>query len=158
MIFFAAQRDVLGNRKNRIKFNARVKMTEKENSFIKELGLDTNPSVSLSVCGSSAPLKESSDSEVISSDELQSLIAFFEKAQKVSSKSLSFTINQMPDISTLWVDELGEGLAQSTSLNSLTLAVNNCSKTNSIWGRELGEGLVPSIALNSVCYEDQSYF
>ena len=48
-----------------ITINAWVEMTEKENKLIKELGLDKNPLFSLNVRGTSAPLKESSDSKVV---------------------------------------------------------------------------------------------
>ena len=106
-----------------ITINAWVQMTEKESNLIKELGLDKNPSVLLNVCGTSAPLKESSDSEVISIYEPHSLSAFFEKAEKGSSKSLSLTIGTQTHQLSLHV--LREALARSTSLNSLTLAINN---------------------------------
>ena len=65
-----------------ITINAWVEMTEKENKLIKELGLDKNLLFSLNVRGTSAFLKESSDSKVVSSDKPQSLIALFEKATK----------------------------------------------------------------------------
>ena len=146
-----------------ITINAWVQMTEKENQLIKELGLDKSPSVSLNVRGTSAPFKESNDSKVISiaSNELESLIASFEKAEKVSSKSLSLTINQLPDADTLWVDKLCESVAESTSLNSLTLAINNYRETSRFWIYELGEGLAKSTSLTSLTlainiYSDRS--
>ena len=126
-------------------------MTEKENNLINELGLDKNPLVSLNVCGTSAPFKESSDREVISIDEPGSLLAFFEKAEKVSSKSLSLTINQMPDTSSLWmVYELGKVLAKNTSLKSLTLAINIYGKADALWAYELGNSLAKSTSLKSL--------
>ena len=75
--------------------------------------------------GNSEPLKESSDTKVVSSDEPQSLIALFEKATKgpskftedTSQKSLTIKINE----SNEWEHVLGEGLAGNTSLKSLTL-------------------------------------
>ena len=85
------------DRPSSITINAWVQMTEKENNLINELGLEKNPSVALNVCETGAPLRESSDSEVISMDEQSSLLAFFEEPEKVSSKSLSLTINLMPD-------------------------------------------------------------
>ena len=73
-----------------ITITAWVEMTEKENKLIKELGLGKNPLFSLKVCGTSAPLKESRDNRVVSSDEPQSLIALFEKAtQKTLRRNLS---------------------------------------------------------------------
>ena len=134
-----------------ITINAWIQMTEKENNLINELGLDKNPSVSLNVCGTSAPLKESSDSEVISIDEPSSLFAFCEEAEKVSSESLSLTINQMSDTSGFrMVYELGKVLAKSTLLKSLTLAVNIYSDTDIHWKYELGEGLARCKSLESL--------
>ena len=133
-----------------ITINTWVQMTEKEKNLINELGLDKNPSVSLNVCKTGAPLKESSDSEVISSDEPSSLFAFFEKAEKVSSKSLSLTINLMPDTSHFSLYKLGHGLKKVTSLNSLTLAINIYSDTDSLWTCELGKALEESTSLNSL--------
>ena len=126
-----------------ITINAWVQMTEKENNLINELGLDKNPSVSLNVCGTSAP------SEVISIDEPNSLFAFCEKA-KVSSKSLSLTINLMPNTSSSSLNELGEALAKSTSLNSLTLTFNIYGYTRAFWTGELGMALAKSTSLNSL--------
>ena len=57
--------------------NAGVEMTEKENKLIKQPGLDKNPSVSLNM---------STDCNVVSCYEPQSLIAFSEKASKGPSK------------------------------------------------------------------------
>ena len=127
-----------------------VQMTEKENNLIHELGLDKNPLVSLTVCGTSAPLKESSDSKVISSNNPQSLIAFFKKADKVSSKSLSLTVNLIPYTISLWPYKLGKVLAKGTSVKSLTLAVNIYSNTMSYWIYELREALAKSTSLNSL--------
>ena len=82
-----------------ITINAWVQMTEKENNLVNELGLDKNPSVSLNVCGTSAPLKVSSDSEVISSDEPESVIAFFEKAKKESNVTKEHGLDKNPSVS-----------------------------------------------------------
>ena len=133
-----------------ITINSWVQMTEKENNLINELGLDKNPSVSLIVCGTDVPLKESSDSEVISSDEPRSLFAFFAKPEIVSSKSLSLTINLMPDTRRLWLFELVYRLKKVTSLNSLTLAINNYIETDSFWTYQLGKALAESTSLNSL--------
>ena len=132
-----------------ITINVWAQMTEKEN-LINELGLDKNPSVSLNVCGTSAPSKESSDKEVISIDEPSSLFAFFDEAEKVSSESLSLTINLMPDTDIHWVYELGEGLEKSTSLKSLTLTINIYSDTNADWGYVLCSSLAKSTSLKSL--------
>ncbi|XP_015771064.1 PREDICTED: uncharacterized protein LOC107349432 [Acropora digitifera] len=78
-----------------ITINSWVQMTEKVNSLINELGLDKNPSVSLNLCGTGAPLKESSDSEVISSVKPSSLFASFEEAEKVSSEKEKDLINEL---------------------------------------------------------------
>ena len=144
---------------------------EKEKNLINELGLDKNPSVSLNVWETGAPLKESSDSEVsssdsevsssdsevsssdsevLSSDEPSSLFAFFEEAEKVSAKSLSLTINLMPDTSRFWLRELCRCLKKVTSLNSLTLAINNYSDIDHLWVYELGEALAESASSNSL--------
>ena len=143
--------------------NTWVQMTEKENNLINELGLDKNPSVSLNMCETGAPLKESSDSEVISSDEPSDLFAFFEEAEKVSSKSLSLTINLMPDTSRLLLHELGYCLKNVASLNSLTLAINIYSDTDGFWTYELGKALEESTSLNSLTlainiYSDRDRF
>ena len=130
--------------------NSWVQMTEKENNLINELGLDKNPSVSLNVCGTTAPLRESSDSGVISTDEQSSLFAFFEETEKVSSKSLSLTINQMVDTGGFWLYELRGGLEKVTSLNSLTLAINIYSDIESFWGHLLGQALAEISSLNSL--------
>ena len=133
-----------------ITINSWVQMTEKEKNLINELGLDKNPSVSLNVCETGAPLRESSDSKVVSIDGQRSLLAFFEKPEKVSSKSLSLTINLMPDTSHFLLYELGYGLKKVTSLNSLTLAINLYLDTDSLWTRELGKALEESTSLNSL--------
>ena len=78
-----------------ITINSWAQMTEKENNLINELGLDKNPSVSINVCETGAPLKESSESEVISSDEPSSLFAFFEEAENVSSEKEKNLINEL---------------------------------------------------------------
>ena len=137
--------------------NAWVEMTEKENKLIKELGLETNPLFSLNVRGTSAPLKESSDSKVVSSDEPQSLIALFEKATKgpsseftedTSQKSLTIEIND--DKSDEWEQGLGERLAGSTSLKSLRLEIYKYREDNDEWGRGLGEVLARNTSLESL--------
>ena len=135
----------------------RAEMTEKENKLIKELGLDKNPSFSLNVCGTSAPLKESSDEKVFSSDEPQSLIALFEKATKgpsseftedTSQKSLTIEVND--DKSNEWEHSLSEGLAGNTSLKSLILEIDNYDDDNDEWGRGLGDGLARNTSLESL--------
>ena len=137
-------------RSSSITINAWVQMTEKEKNLINELGLDKNPSVSLNVCETSAPLKESSDSEVISSDEPSSLFAFFEKPEKVSSKSLSLTINLMPDTSLFSLYELEHRLKTVTSLNSLTLAINIYSVIKGGWIYHLVLALAKCTSFNSL--------
>ena len=137
-------------KRSSITINSWAQMTEKENNLINELGLDKNPSVSLNVCETGAPLKESSDCEVISIGEPSDLVAFFEKAEKVSSKSLSLTINLLPDTGSFLLYELGLSLKKVTSLNSLTLAINIYSDTDSSWPYELGQALAESTSLNSL--------
>ena len=143
-----------------ITINAWAEMTEKENKLIKELGLDKNPSFSLNVCGTSAPLKESSDEKVFSSDEPQSLIALFEKATKgpfseftedISQKSLTIKVND--DKSNEWEHSLSEGLAGNTSLKSLTLKIGNYDDDNDELGRGLGDGLARNTSLKSLTLE-----
>ncbi|XP_015769080.1 PREDICTED: uncharacterized protein LOC107347631 [Acropora digitifera] len=139
-----------------ITINAWVEMTEKENKLIKELGLDKNPLFSLNVRGTNAPLKESSDSKVVSSDEPQSLIALFEKATKgpykftedTSQKSLTIEVND--DKSDEWEHSLGERLVGSTSLKSLRLEIYKYREDNDEWGRGLGEGLARNTSLESL--------
>ncbi|XP_074629296.1 uncharacterized protein LOC141886897 [Acropora palmata] len=139
-----------------ITVNAWVEMTEKENKLIKELGLDKNPLFSLNVRGNSEPLKESSDTTVVSSDESRSLIALFEKATKgpskftedTSQKSLTIKIND--DESNEWEHVLGEGLAGNTSLKSLTLEIGDYCDDNDEWGWGLGEGLARNTSLESL--------
>ncbi|XP_044166056.1 LOW QUALITY PROTEIN: uncharacterized protein LOC122950011 [Acropora millepora] len=133
-----------------ITINSWAQMTEKEKNLINELGLDKNPSVSLNVCETGAPLRESSDSEVISIDESSSLFAFSEEAEKVSSKSVSLTINLMPDTSRHWLHKLRHCLKKIISLNSLTLAINIYSDIGSLWVYALGEALAESASLNSL--------
>ena len=137
-------------RPSSITVNAWVQMTEKEKNLINELGLDKNPSVSLNVCGTGAPSKESSDSGVISSDEPSSLFAFFEEAERASSKSVSLTNNQMPDPSPSWLRQLRYCLKNVTSVNSLTLAINIYSDTDSFWPYDLGKALAESTSLKSL--------
>ncbi|XP_067019550.1 uncharacterized protein [Acropora muricata] len=148
-----------------ITINAWVEMTEKENKLIKELGLDKNPLFSFNVCGTSAPLKESSDSKVVSSDEPQSLIAFFEKATKgpsseftedTSQKSLTIKIND--DESNEWEHGLSEGLAGNTSLKSLTVEIDDYGDDNDEWGRGLGEGLARNTSLESLTIKIKADF
>ena len=139
-----------------------LRMTEKENNLVNELGLDKNPFVMLNVCGFSELLKESSDSEVISSNNPRSLNAFFKKAGKVSSKSLSLSVILMPDTSSFWLNALSNGLQKITSLNSLTLAINYGDES-SFWAKELGEALAKSTSLKSLTltinnYPDESRF
>ena len=131
-----------------ITINSWVQMTEKENNLIKELGLDKNPSVSLNVCETGAPLRESSDSEVVSFDGQRPLLAFFEILEKVSS--LSLTINLMPHRSHFLLYELDHCLKNGISLNSLTLAINIYSDTDGSWSLALGEALEESTSLNSL--------
>ncbi|XP_044164938.1 uncharacterized protein LOC114949280 isoform X1 [Acropora millepora] len=143
-----------------ITINGWAEMTEKENKLIKELGLDKNPSVSLNVCGTSAPLKEASDEKVFSSDEPQSLIAPFEKATKgpfseftedTSQKSLTIKVND--DKSNEWEHSLSEGLAGNTSLKSLTPEIGNYDDDNDELGRGLGDGLARNTSLKSLTLE-----
>ena len=127
-----------------------LQMTEKENNLINELGLDKNPLVSLNVCGFSEPLKESSDSEVILSNNRRSLSAFFKKAGKVSSKSgLSLTVIVFPDTSRFWPYEFGNGLKKVTSLKSLTLAINGYDDIGGILLVAIGHCLAKSTSLTS---------
>ena len=147
-----------------ITINAWVEMNEKENKLIKELGLDKNPSFSLNVCGTSEPLKESSDSKVFSSDEPQSLNALFEKATKgpskftkdTSQKSLKIKIND--DESNEWEHGLGEVLAGNTSLKSLTLEIEDYGYNKDEWGRSLGEGLARNTSLESLTIKIKADF
>ncbi|XP_044164928.1 uncharacterized protein LOC114949420 [Acropora millepora] len=155
-----------------ITINAWVEMTEKENKLIKELGLDKNPSFSLNVRATRAPLKESShgDSNVVSTDEPESLIALFEKATKGPSKftedtsQKSLTIKSIDDISTEWKHALNgntlfsrfcegrcydrlarnlnnEWLAGGTSLKSFTLEIKSYHDDNVEWRSAHGEVL-----------------
>ena len=141
-----------------ITINAWVEMTEKENKLIEELGLDKNPLFSLNVCGTSAPLKESSDSKVVTSDEPQSLFAHFEKAtngrskftEDASQKSLTIKVND--DKSNEWENRygLGERLAENTSLKLLTLEIDDYCDDNDEWGLGLGEDLARNASLQSL--------
>ena len=140
-----------------ITINAWVDMTEKEKKVVKELGLDKNPLFSLNERGSSSPLKESSDSKVVSCDEPQSLIAPSEKATKgpssefaedTSQKSVTIKVND--DKSNEWDNGLGEGLAGNTSLKSLTLEIDDNCDGNDEWGLGLREGLARNTSLESL--------
>ena len=144
-----------------ITINAWVEMTEKENKLIKELGLDKNPSFSLNVHGTSSPLKESSDSKDVSSDEPQSVFALFEKATKgpsskftedTSQKSLTIKIND--DKSNESEHGLAEGLVGNTSLKSLPLEMydsdDEYSDDDNEWALGLGEGLARNTSLESL--------
>ena len=133
-----------------ITINAWVDMTEKEKKVVKELGLDKNPLFSLNERGTSAPLKESSDRKVVSSDEPQSLIARFEKAtegpfkltEDTSQKSLTIEINDKS-----YEHGLGEG---DTSLKSLTRKIESFGDTGKEWGRDLGKRLARNTSLESL--------
>ena len=146
-----------------ININAWVEMTEKENKLIKELGLDKNPLFSLNVRATRAPLKESSDSKVVSSDEPQSLIALFEKATKgpskftedTSQKSLTIKIND--DKSNERGHGLGEGLARNSSLESLTIKINKYNNVNWKWEYGVGEVLAGNTSLKSLTLEIDDY-
>ena len=141
---------------SQININAWVELTEKENKLIKELGLDKNPLFSLNVRGTSAPLKESSDNKVFSSDEPQSLIALFEKATKGPSKftedtsQKSLTITSDDDKSGERGHGLGERLAGNTSLKSLTLEIDCYYDLDAEWERGLREGLARNTSLESL--------
>ena len=145
--------------------NAWVEMTEKETKLIKELGLDKNPSFSLNVHGTSAPLKEPIDSKVISSDEPQSVVAFFKKATKgpskftegTSQKSITMKISDDGDMSDEWEHDLGEGLAGDPSLKSITMEIDNYGDTSKEWGRGLGEGLARNTSLKSLTLQMNDY-
>ena len=128
-----------------ITINAWVEMTEKENKLIKELGLDKNPLFSLNVRGTSAPLKESSDSKVVFSDEPQSLIALFKKATR--GPSSEFTEDTWQKSLTIG---LGESLPRNTSLESLTVEIDDCGDDSAEWGRGLGEDLARNTSLESL--------
>ena len=136
-----------------ITINAWVDMTEKEKKVIKELGLDKNPLFSLNELGTSAPLKESSDRKVVSSDEPQSFSAFHERTtegpseftEDSSQKSLTIKIND--DKSNEWEHGLGE---RDTSLKSLTLEIESFGATGKEWGRDLGKGLARNTSLESL--------
>ena len=116
-------------RSSSITINAWAQITEKEKNLINELGLDKNPSVSLNVCGTGA---------------------FHEKAERVLSKSVSLTINLMPDPSPSWLRQLRSCLKNVTSVNSLTLAINMYSDTRNSWSYELGKALAESTSLKSL--------
>ncbi|XP_044171112.1 LOW QUALITY PROTEIN: uncharacterized protein LOC122955373 [Acropora millepora] len=140
-----------------ITINAWVEMTEKENELIKELGLDKNPLFSLNVRGTSAPLKESSDSKVVSSDEPQSLFALSEKASNGPSKfpeekSLTLEFDNYCGENGEWERGLGEGLARNTSLESLTIKIK-AFFVSSKWEHGLGEGLAGNTSLKSLTLE-----
>ena len=137
-----------------ITINSWIQMTEKENNLINELGLDKNPLVSLNVCGFSEPLKESSDSKVILSNNPQSLNAFL---KKVSSKSgLSLTVILMHNTRRSLPYELGNGLKKITSLKSLTLAINIYNEA-SRFVAAIGHVLAESTSLTSLTLTLNSY-
>ena len=135
-----------------ITINAWFEMTEKENKLIKELGLDKNPLFSLNVRGTSAPLKESSDSKVFSSDEPQSLVEFH--AKTAEGPSSEFTKDTSQKSLTIKMSELEhdvpEGLSRNTSLKSLTLEIDDSGNDSDEWGRGLGEGLARNTSLESL--------
>ena len=133
-----------------ITINSWAQMTEKENTLINELGLDKNPSVSLNVCGAGAPVKESSDSQVVTTDSPKDVSAFFEEAEKVSSKSLSLTMNLLPVAGEYSLIPLSHGLENVTSLNSLTLAINQYRDSTLLWPYKLCKALAKSTSLNSL--------
>ena len=141
-----------------ITINAWVEMTEMETNLIEELGLDKNPSFLLNVHGTSAPLKESLDSKVISSDEPQSVVAFFEKATKrpskstedTSEKSFTMKIRTDGDMSNEWEHDLGEVLAGNPSLKSFSLEIDHYGDTSKEWGRGLGDCLARNTSLRSL--------
>ena len=158
-----------------ITINAWVEMTEKENKLIKKLGLDKNPLLSLKVRGTSAPLKESSDSKVVSRDEPQSLgrskfthtwrksltIKIIKSEHEVlvgntSLKSSTLEFNDCGDDNDEWGRVLGEGLARNTSLESLTIKIKADSTSNE-WGYGLGEGLAGNTSLKSLTLEIDLY-
>ena len=137
-------------RSSSITINAWFQMTEKEKNLIDELGLDKNPSVSLNVCETGAPLKESSDSEVISSDEPRSLS---EEAEKVSSEKKAsslvyLTINEMPNASPSVLHKLCAYLKRETSF-ALVWTMYIDMERDSFWVYELGEALAESTSLKS---------
>ena len=163
-----------------ITINAWIEMTETENKLIKELGLDKNPLFSLNVRGTSAPVKESSDGKVFSSDEPQSLIEFhaktaegpsFEFTEDPSQKSLTIKVNESEhgvreglagntylksrtlEINDEWGLGLGEGLARYTSLELLTLQIITDSLVSSKWAHGLGEWLAGNTSLKSLTLE-----
>ena len=148
-----------------ITINTWVEMTEMETKLIKELGLDKNPSFLLNAHGASERSKESIDSKVISSDEPQSVIAFFEKITKgpsistedPSQKTLTMKISNDGDMSTEWEHGLGEGLAGSTSLKSLTLEIEIDGDGSNEWGRGLGKGLARNTSLESLTIKIDSH-
>ena len=141
-----------------ITINAWVEMTEMETKLIEELGLDKNPSFLLNVHGTSAPLKESLDSKVISSDEPQSVVTFFEKATKgpskstedTSEKSFTMKIRTDGDMSNEWEHDLGEVLAGNPSLKSFSLEIDNYGDKSKEWGRGLGDCLARNTSLRSL--------
>ena len=148
-----------------ITINAWVEMTEMETKLIEELGLDKNPSFLLNVHGTSAPLKESLDSKVISSDELQSVVAFFEKATKrpskstedTSEKSFTMKIRTDGDMSNEWEHDLGEVLAGNPSLKSCSLKIDSYGDTSKEWGRGLGDCLARNTSLRSLTLQINIY-
>ena len=102
-----------------ITINTWAQMTEKERTLIKELGLDKHRSVSVFWWGTSAPLKESTESRVISSDEPQPLIASSEKAKKEINLTKELGLEKNPSVSlnvwridrSSWVSVESNGLS-----------------------------------------------
>ncbi|XP_015748096.1 PREDICTED: uncharacterized protein LOC107327886 isoform X2 [Acropora digitifera] len=148
-----------------VTINAWVELTKKENKLIKELGVDKNPLFSLNVRGTSAPLKESSDSTVFPSDEPQSLIALFEKATKDPSKFtedkwLTLEIDCYDEDSGEWGGVFDEGISRNISLESLTIKIKD-RFTNHELEYGLGEGLAGNTSLKWLtleidCYDEDS--
>ena len=165
-----------------ITINAWVQMTNKENKLIKELGLDKSTLFSLNVRGTSAPLKESSDSKVISSEEPRVLISFLDTrdvcntnddwrnrlveslGRNTSLKSLTLEIDTDFHTSREWKFGLVHALARNTSLESLTLKIYN-SNDMSNWRHDFlmmgewsrGPSLVRNISLESVTLKIYNY-
>ena len=120
-----------------ITINAWVQMTNKENKLIKELGLDKSTLFSLNVRGTSAPLKESGDSKVISSEEPRVLISFLDTRD---------VCNTNDD----WRNRLVESLGRNTSLKSLTLEIDTDFHTSREWKLGLVHALARNTSLESL--------
>ena len=65
----------------------------REKLFSKELELDKNPAVTLNVCDVHEPSDELGDNEIVSVDNLASLIALLERAENTGKENLAVTIN-----------------------------------------------------------------